>query len=93
MTANREDEDAMNLPALEDSGVLVTLGVDTHLDEHVAVALDQLGRRLDELSVPTTEVGYAKLLRWAESLGKLERVGIEVLEVEVLEVGRPKRKD
>jgi hypothetical protein len=26
----------------------VVLGVDTHLDLHVAVALDQLGRRLGE---------------------------------------------
>ena len=30
----------------------VTLGVDTHKDAHVAVALDGLGRRLGELSVP-----------------------------------------
>jgi hypothetical protein len=26
--------------------VLITVGVDTHVDVHVAVALDQLGRRL-----------------------------------------------
>jgi hypothetical protein len=32
----------------------VVLGVDTHLDVNVAVALDQLGRRLGELKVPTT---------------------------------------
>ena len=36
----------------------VVLGVDTHLDVHVAVALDGLGRRLGELTVPTTEKGY-----------------------------------
>lgn len=86
---------------------LVTVGVDTHLNEHVAVALDQLGRRLDVLSVPTTEVGYAKLLGWAQRLGHLEQVGIEGAgsfgaglsrflrerDVEVLEVGRPKRRD
>ena len=35
----------------------VVLGVDTHLDLHVAVALDQLGRRLGELTVPTTTRG------------------------------------
>ena len=87
--------------------VSVTVGVDTHLDEHVAVALDHLGRRLDALVVPTSGTGYAKLLRWAESLGRLERVGIEGAgsfgaglarflrsrSVEVLEVGRPKRRD
>lgn len=73
----------------------------------MAVALDQLGRRLGDLSVPTTEIGYTKLLRWAEGLGSLERVGIEGAgafgaglsrflrsrDVEVLEVGRPKRRD
>jgi hypothetical protein len=44
------------------------LGVDTHLDFHVAVALDHLGRRLGELSVPTTVKGYERLLCWAEGL-------------------------
>jgi transposase len=55
----------------------VTVGVVTHLDEHVAVALDQFGRYLDALSLPTTDIGYARLLGWADSLGRLERVGIE----------------
>ena len=32
----------------------MVVGVDTHLDFHVAVALDQLGRRLGEVKVPTT---------------------------------------
>jgi hypothetical protein len=32
--------------------VEVILGVDTHLDVHVAVAVDHLGRRLGESSVP-----------------------------------------
>ena len=87
--------------------MLVTVGVDTHLDEHVAVALDHLGRRLDAVSVPTTGAGYARLFRWAEGLGELQRVGIEgtgsfgaglarflrARGVEVLEVGRPKRRD
>ncbi len=36
----------------------VVLGVDTHLDFHVAVVLDRLGRRLGELKVPTTARGY-----------------------------------
>ena len=37
-----------------DTEVAVILGVDTHLDFHVAVAVDHLGRRLGESSVPTT---------------------------------------
>src|SRR3712207_3664055 len=55
----------------EDSATVagVVLGVDTHLDLHVAVALDQLGRRLGELTVPTTTRGYERLLRWAEGFG------------------------
>jgi hypothetical protein len=43
------------------SKVEVILGVDTHLDVHVAVALDHIGRRLGELSVPTTAKGYESL--------------------------------
>jgi hypothetical protein len=34
-----------------DTKVEVILGVDTHLDFHVAVAIDHLGRRLGESSV------------------------------------------
>ena len=43
----------------------VVLGVDTHLDFHVAVALDGLGRRLGELAVPTSRDGYERLVSWA----------------------------
>jgi hypothetical protein len=46
----------------------VVLGVDTHLDLHVAVALDQLGRRLGELTLPSTTrdsfVGRRALALW-----------------------------
>jgi hypothetical protein len=42
--------------------VRVTVGVDTHTDQHVAVALDQFGRRLGTRSVPTTPAGFAALL-------------------------------
>jgi transposase len=47
----------------------VVVGVDTHLDFHVAVALDRLGRRLGEVKVPTTARGYTELVRWAEDFG------------------------
>jgi hypothetical protein len=40
----------------------VILGVDTHLHLHVAVAVDDLGRRLGESSAPTTVKGYERLL-------------------------------
>jgi transposase len=55
----------------------VVLGVDTHLDVHVVVALDRLGRRLGELSVPSTPKGYESLLRWAESFGTVRCAGVE----------------
>src|SRR5919107_4842000 len=84
----------------------VVLGVDTHLDLHVAVALDQLGRRLGVLKVPTTTRGYERLLRWAEGFGPVGCAGIEgtssygaglarhlrAARISVMEVERPKRR-
>jgi hypothetical protein len=55
----------------------VILGVDTHLDVHVAVVVDHLGRRLGELSVPTTAKGYERLLCWLEGFGPVRCAGIE----------------
>jgi hypothetical protein len=52
-----------------DTLVEVILGVDTQLDFQVAVAVDHLGRRLGESSVPTTVKGYERLLCWAKSFG------------------------
>jgi transposase len=83
----------------------VILGVDTHLDVHVAVAVDHLGRGLGESSVPTTVKGYEKLLCWAKGFGSVRCAGVEGTSsygaglarhfkaqgVEVLEVERPKR--
>jgi hypothetical protein len=48
----------------------ITVGVDTHLDLHVAHANDQLGRRVGTRSVPTTPAGYQALLTWAHRLGE-----------------------
>src|SRR5215216_1941790 len=57
--------------------VRVTVGVDTHTDRHVGVALDQFGRRLGTRSVPTTPAGFAALLVWARGFGVIEQIGIE----------------
>ncbi len=62
---------------MPDAEVFVTVGVDTHKDVHVAVALDQLGRFLDATEIPTTSAGYADLLAWASQLGTVDRIGIE----------------
>ena len=42
----------------------ITGGVDTHLDVHVAAALDDRGALLGVESFATTENGYKKLLGW-----------------------------
>ena len=47
----------------------LTIGVDTHLDLHVAHANDQLGRPIATLQIPTTPAGYQQLLGWAHGLG------------------------
>ncbi len=53
----------------------MVLGVDTHLDFHVAVALDRLGRRLGEVKVTTTAEGYERVVRWAEGFGPVRCAG------------------
>ena len=73
---------------------------------HVAVALDELGRRLGELTVPTTTRGYERAPRVGQGLRSLGCVGIEgtssygagltrhlrAAGISVLEVERPKRR-
>lgn len=57
--------------------VRVTVGVDTHADLHVAVAVDHLGRRLGAIEIPTTTAGYEQLVDWASHFGVIEQFGIE----------------
>jgi transposase len=87
------------------AGPAVTVGVDTHVDQHVGAALDHIGRLLGTRAVPSTAAGHAALLAWARGLGTVERVGIEGTSsygaglsrwlrargVAVVEVERPKR--
>src|SRR5215218_4335866 len=96
----------MGSPVTSRAGELVVLGVDTHADAHVAVALDEFGRRLGSTEAPATQAGYEKLLAWAEGFGSLELVGLEgsgsfgvglarylhARGVEVVEVNRPNRQ-
>jgi transposase len=56
---------------------LVTVGVDTHKHVHVAVALDHLGGRIDDITVSVDTGGYSQLYEWAKSLGKVEAFGVE----------------
>ncbi len=86
--------------------VVVTGGVDTHQDQHVAAALDHLGRVLGTQSFPTILSGYRQLHRWLSGFGNLGPVGIEGTgsygaalarflgqqHVQVIEVARPNRQ-
>ncbi|MDQ6782723.1 MAG: IS110 family transposase [Actinomycetota bacterium] len=55
----------------------VIIGVDTHKDVHVAVALNGLGRRIGSTTIPTTAAGYRNLVAWAGALGDIEAFGVE----------------
>jgi len=84
----------------------ITGGVDTHLDIHVAAALDERGGLLGVESFETTPTGYAELLDWMSSFGHVELVGVEGTgsygaglcrhlqgrSVRVVEVDRPNRQ-
>jgi transposase len=55
----------------------VTGGVDTHLDVHVAAAVDGIGGVLGVEQFPANGAGYRALLAWLAGFGSVERVGIE----------------
>jgi transposase len=83
----------------------VTVGVDTHLDTHVAAVIDQAGRLLDTQPFPASTRGYVALVTWAERFGAVERIGVEgtgtygaglarfarAYGLQVIEVNRPDR--
>ena len=84
----------------------VAIGVDTHKDVHVAVALDALGVQLDSREIETTPAGYRGLLCWARELGlpafAVEGTGsygaglvrfLERAGVSVFECERPRRQE
>ena len=85
----------------------VTGGVDTHLDVHVAAAVDANGGVLGVESFATTPAGYHELCSWLAVFGTLTRVGVEGTGaygaglarhrrgegVVVIEVDRPNRQE
>ena len=84
----------------------ITGGVDTHLDVHVAAALDGIGGLLGVEEFKTTVAGNKELLGWLKTFGSPVKVGVEGTGsygaglarylrragVEVLEVDRPNRQ-
>jgi transposase len=91
---------------VEDACV-ITGGVDTHADTHVAAALDSIGGLLGVREFPATAPGYAGLLGWLSGFGAVALVGVEgtgsygaglarhlsAAGVRVVEVDRPDRQD
>jgi transposase len=84
----------------------VAIGVDTHKEVHVAVALDRLGAELGSREIRTTTAGYWRLLTWAQELGvpafAIEGSGsygaglvrfLESANVAVYECERPRRQE
>src|SRR5579859_7342101 len=55
----------------------ITGGVDTHLDVHVAAALDGIGGLLGVEQFKTTAAGNKALLGWLRGFGDPVRVGVE----------------
>jgi transposase len=44
---------------------VIVIGADSHKRTHTVVAVDQVGRRLGERTVATTNDGHLELLRWS----------------------------
>jgi transposase len=55
----------------------ITGGVDTHLDTHVAAALDPLGRLVGTEAFSADAAGYKALFAWLEDFGEVTKIGIE----------------
>lgn len=49
---------------------MIAVGVDTHKDRHIAVALDLLGQLLGEISIEACAAGYLELEVWAKALAE-----------------------
>lgn len=44
---------------------MAIIGVDAHKKSHTLVAIDEVGRKVGEQTVPATDDGHAKAIRWA----------------------------
>jgi len=96
----------MAMTIVEPAAGAVTGGVDTHLDVHVAAALDDIGGLLGVESFEASRAGNDKLLAWLVSFGAVAQVGVEgtgsygaslarslrAAHVKVVEVDRPNRQ-
>jgi transposase len=67
----------MAMTTIADTCRVVTVGLDTHSDVHVAAVLDERGRVLATGSFESTSAGHRRLEQWANSHGIVDAVGIE----------------
>ncbi len=86
--------------------LVVTGGIDTHADFHVAAAIDHNGGVLGVETFETTTAGYRRLIGWLAEFGVVDKVGVEgtgsygagitrhltAQGVTVIEVDRPNRQ-
>ncbi len=86
---------------------MIAVGVDTHKEKHLAVAVDDLGQLLAEITITADLAGYSSMTAWLGELDGEVKVGIEgagsfgaglceylqAEGVEVFEVERPRRRE
>jgi transposase len=96
----------MAMTIVENPTITVTGGVDTHLEFHVAAAVDANGGVLGVETFDTTVGGFRRLVAWLASFGEINLVGVEgtgsygaglarhltARGIDVVEVDRPNRQ-
>jgi transposase len=96
----------MAMTIVENPTITVTGGVDTHLEFHVAAAVDANGGVLGVETFDVTTGGYRRLVAWLASFGTIVKVGVEGTGsygaglarhlagkgIDVVEVDRPNRQ-
>lgn len=56
---------------------MVVIGIDPHKRSHTAVAVDEVGRKLGQLTVASTPQGWLRLWAWAAGFGPDRRWAVE----------------
>ncbi len=57
--------------------LIITAGIDTHADFHVAAAIDHNGGVLGVETFTTTTGGHRDLVRWLIGFGVIDKIGVE----------------
>jgi transposase len=70
----------MAMTIVENTGtgmLMITGGIDTHADFHVAPAIDHNGGVLGVETFTTTAGGHRELVRWLAGFGVIDKIGVE----------------